>query len=83
LYRTKDYTLYREGLELVFKDLLKCAGITKAELSRRFQITPRAVSKWGNNPPIYAQTYLKLLIEYNKIQQKQGEKNGSEKKGRK
>lgn len=50
-----------------FNSLLKRAGITKAELSRRLQINPRTVSAWGNEPPVYAIAYLELLVEYNRV----------------
>lgn len=47
--------------------LLSRAGITKAELARRMGITANAVSKWNGYPPQYAQAYIELLIEYNRI----------------
>lgn len=47
--------------------LLKRAGITKAELSRRLQVNPRTVSAWGQDAPGYAIAYLELLIEYNRV----------------
>ncbi len=51
----------------MFKELLKRAGITKAELARRLKLNSRTVSSWGNNPPYYAEAYLLLLIEYNRV----------------
>lgn len=50
-----------------FKELLKRAGITKAELGRRLQLNPRTVSAWKNHPPQYAIAYLNLLIEFNRL----------------
>ncbi len=50
-----------------FRSLLKDAGITKAELARRFEINPRTISAWGTNPPQYAMEYLALLIKYNRV----------------
>lgn len=50
-----------------FKTLLKMAGLTKAELARRLDLTPRGISRWKNAPPGYAVAYLKLLIEYNRL----------------
>lgn len=50
-----------------FSELLKRAGITKAELGRRLGITPRSISRWGQSPPNYAIAYLRLLIEYNRL----------------
>ncbi len=50
-----------------FKSLLKDAGITKAELARRFEINPRTVSAWRINPPRYVMEYLILLIKYNRV----------------
>ena len=51
----------------MFKELLKRAGITKAELARQLLITPRGISNWGDRPPGYAVAYLNLLVEYNRI----------------
>ena len=51
----------------MFSSLLKKAGITKAELSRRLGITQNAVSKWGDSPPQYAVAYLELLVKYNRV----------------
>ena len=48
-----------------FVKLLKQAGITKAELSRRFEMNPRTISAWGDDAPQYAILYLNLLIECN------------------
>ena len=50
-----------------FAELLKRAGITKAELARRLGLTPNGVSKWGQNPPKYAVTYLELLESFNRV----------------
>lgn len=50
-----------------FKDTLRNAGITKAELARRFDINPRTVSAWGSRPPKYVMVYLELLVEYNRV----------------
>jgi hypothetical protein len=36
-------------------------------LGRRLGITPNAISKWNGVPMQYAQAYLELLIEYNRI----------------
>jgi len=51
----------------MFLELLKRAGITKAELSRRIGTTKSGISKWGERPPKYAIAYLELLIEFNRI----------------
>ena len=47
-------------------NLLKRAGITKAELARRLGITANAITKWNGVPPQYAQAYLECLIELNR-----------------
>ena len=51
---------------MTFKELLKNAGITKADLARELGLNPRTISAWGYKPPIYAQAYLELLIRYNR-----------------
>lgn len=53
-----------------FKALLQLAGIRKAELARRFGLTKQSVTRWGNNPPYYAEAYLNLLIKYNTLNDK-------------
>lgn len=50
-----------------FTDLLARAGITKAELARRFDMNPRTISAWGSRPTKYAVAYLELLIEFNRV----------------
>lgn len=52
---------------ILFKDLLKQAGLTKAELSRQLGLNPRTVSSWGGNPPRYATAYIELLISYRRL----------------
>lgn len=51
----------------MFKQLLQRAGISKAELARRLKLNPRTVSAWGIDAPGYAEAYLHLLIEYNRV----------------
>jgi DNA-binding transcriptional regulator YiaG len=50
-----------------FEHLLERAGLTKAELARRLGLSANAVSKWGDVCPKYAEAYLFLLIEYNRV----------------
>jgi len=50
-----------------FTELLKRAGITKAELARRYSMNPRTISMWKDKPPQHAVVYLRLLIEYNRL----------------
>ena len=50
-----------------FRNILRRAGITKAELSRRLGLTENGVGKWRDSPPRYALAYLELLIEYNRV----------------
>lgn len=50
-----------------FAALLARAGITKAELARRFDMNPRTMSAWGSAPPQYAVAYLELLVAYNRV----------------
>lgn len=50
-----------------FRELLKAAGINQSELGRRLGLTRQTVSRWGNGAPEYAEAYLRLLIEYNRI----------------
>ena len=51
----------------MFEELLKRAGLTKAELARRLGLTANAISRWRNNPPRYAVAYLEQVIEFNRI----------------
>ena len=51
----------------MFKELLKRAGITKAELARRLGLSQNTVSSWRDDPPRYAAAYLELLIEFNRV----------------
>ena len=51
---------------MTFIELLKRAGISKAELARRFGMNPRSISAWKEDPPGYAVAYLELLIDYNR-----------------
>jgi len=51
----------------MFKKLLERAGISKAELSRRLGLHANSITNWGNSPPRYAEAYIELLIEYNRI----------------
>lgn len=48
-------------------ELLERAGIRRADLARRLGITPNAVTAWAGNPPKYAEAYLLLLVEYNRL----------------
>lgn len=50
---------------MTFDELLKRAGITKAELARKLGITPNTISTWKSEPPQYATAYLELLIALN------------------
>lgn len=50
-----------------FIQVLRRAGITKAELARRLKLTENGVAKWRDSPPGYALAYLNLLIEYNRV----------------
>lgn len=52
---------------LDFNSLLKEAGITKVQLARKLGLSSRIVSIWGNTPPKYAEEYVLLLIQYNKL----------------
>ena len=51
----------------MFTELLKRAGITKAELSRRLGLKAPSVTRWGVSAPRYAIAYLELLVEYNRV----------------
>lgn len=50
-----------------FEMRLKRTGLSRAELARRLGVSPRTVSAWKDSPPRYVISYLKLLIEYNKL----------------
>ena len=58
---------YGEIMVADFTSLLKDAGISKAELARRFDMNPRTISAWRASPPQYVMAYLTLLIQYNKV----------------
>ena len=51
---------------MTFTELLKRAGISKAELARKLGMNPRSISAWGEDAPRYAVAYLELLIEFNR-----------------
>ncbi len=50
----------------MFTELVKRAGITKAELGRRMGVSSGTVSSWRDSAPHYAIVYLELLIEFNR-----------------
>ena len=50
-----------------FTDLLKKAGVNKAQLARRLGITPNAISAWKETPPKYAGAFLEVLIAFNEL----------------
>ena len=47
--------------------MLSRAGITRAELARRLGLTKSTVSRWGKTCPKYAEAYVLLLIEFNRV----------------
>lgn len=51
----------------MFDEMLRRAGLRKADLARKLGITADAVSRWKGNPPKYAVAYLELLIEFNRV----------------
>lgn len=51
----------------MFNELLQRAGLSKAELARRFLIHVNTPTNWKDEPPGYAIAYLELLIEYNRV----------------
>jgi len=50
-----------------FQELLKRAGICKAELARRLNVSQSTVYRWSSNAPGYVVAYLELLVEYNRV----------------
>lgn len=52
-----------------FSDDLKRAGLSRAELARRFGFHRQAVSAWGENPPRYAVEYVRLCIRLREIEE--------------
>lgn len=48
----------------MFKELLRNAGLNKKELAEELGLKKATVYCWGNNPPYYAEAYLKLLAKY-------------------
>jgi len=51
---------------MTFSELLTRAGITKKTLSDQLGMSYRTIIGWKDDPPSYAEAYLKLLIEYNR-----------------
>lgn len=47
--------------------MLLRAGITRAELARRLGLSKGTVSRWGGMCPKYAEAYVLLLIEFNRV----------------
>ena len=54
----------------MFADLLRQAGMRKADLARVLGITPNAIAKWRDNPPLYAVAYLEMKIERDKLRKR-------------
>jgi len=50
-----------------FQELLNRAGISKAELARRLNVSQSSVYRWSTNIPGYVIAYLELLVDYNRI----------------
>lgn len=62
-----EMTTHWRHAEFPFNELLNRAGITKADLARKLEVTPRTVSAWHETPPGYAVAYLELIIEFNRV----------------
>ena len=54
------------GTPRTFNEALERAGISKAELARRFDMNPRTLIGWHDDAPAYALAYLEILIECNR-----------------
>ena len=50
-----------------FEELLRRAGIGKAELARRLGLNQSTVYSWKGDQPTYATAYLELLVAYNRV----------------
>lgn len=48
-----------------FPTLIKVAGITKGELTKRLGVNPKTVTAWSIAAPQYAMAYLELMVDYN------------------
>lgn len=46
-----------------FTHALKRAGLSRAELARRFEMSRQTVSAWGEHPPAYAWRYVELVAD--------------------
>ena len=60
------------GIIMDFMELLSRAGITRAVLARRLNVSESSVYRWSNdlrqsNIPGYATAYLELLVEFNRV----------------
>jgi hypothetical protein len=49
--------------DVTFLDLLEILGLTKQELAHQLGKVPESVSRWGNDPPVYAVAYLEKCVE--------------------
>lgn len=53
-----------------FNDFLEALELTKQSLADELGIWPETVSRWGENPPVYAIAYLELVCENQALKDK-------------